>query len=78
MTLFSALAPLDLTPLRAALTHIDTDLDDADAVLAAASSAHWVSTSADLFRGQLADARQRITTISGGVAGVRVALNRVL
>lgn len=70
--------PLDLAPLRVILTHIDTDLADADAALAAASTAHWVSTSADLFRGQLADAQRRITVLGGSVASVSAALNRVL
>ena len=78
MTLFQTLAPLDLGPLRVLLAHIDTDLIDADAALAAASTAHWVSTSAGLFRGQLQDAQRRITGISLSVAAARAALNRAL
>lgn len=78
MTLSRDLASLDLAPLRAVLAHIDTDLTDADATLAAASTAHWVSVSADLFRGQLADAQRRIAAISLTVAGVRAAVTRAL
>ena len=78
MTLSRALVPLDLAPLRAVLAHIDTDVADADATLAAASSAHWVSVSADLFRGQLAGAQRSIAGIGVSVAGVRAALNRAL
>ena len=78
MTLSRALAPGDLAPLRVVLAHIDADLADADATLAAASTAHWVSVSADLFRGQLEDARRRIAAIGVTAAGARAALNRAL
>ena len=72
------LTSLDLAPLRVMLAHIDTDLADAGATLSAASTADWVSTSADLFRGQLLDAQQRIAALGLTVASVRSAVNRAL
>lgn len=78
MTLSRALAPGDLAPLRVVLAHIDADLADADATLAAASTAQWVSISADLFRGQLEDAQRRIAAVGLAAAGVRAALDRAL
>lgn len=68
--------PVDLGPLRAELTRLDSDLADADASLAAASTAHWVSVSADLFRGQLSDAQRGIAAIGVSVAAVRAAVTR--
>ena len=60
-----------------ALTRLDADLAAAGGVLAAASTADWVSTSADLFRGQLDDARRCIATIDVKADAVRAALGRV-
>lgn len=69
---------LDITQLKAQLTLIDTDLADADAVLASASTADWVSVSASLFRGELRSARRRIATIGVNVDLVRSALDRLV
>ncbi|SDB90768.1 hypothetical protein SAMN05216410_0845 [Sanguibacter gelidistatuariae] len=70
--------PLDVATLRARLSLIDTDLADADAALASASTADWVSTSADLFRGELSESQRCITTIGVSVDSVRSALDRVV
>lgn len=70
--------PLDLAPLWAVLAHLDTDLVDAGAALAAAATADWVSLSAELFREQLSDAQRRIATIDVTVTSVRAALLRAL
>lgn len=68
--------PLDVTRVRAHLALIDADLAAADTALAGASTADWVSTSADLFRGELSDARRCIATLGVSVDSVRAAADR--
>lgn len=68
---------LDLTGLRVQLVLVDSDIAAAEASLDAAATAGWVSTSADLFRGELSEARRRLVALTTCADLLRTALLRL-
>ena len=68
----------DFSSIQVTLAHLEADLTSASTALAAASTADWVSTSADLFRARLSDAQRCIATLDLSVDGVRAAVGRML